>query len=194
MGALRLCVWVKVLVGRGGAGRGAGGRRRGRRTGRGVTHTSNCRGVSGAWNLSPLQAAEGACAAAPRDSTPRPGKGAALTRLPARLWACSALDRFFLRKTRNSGSAAPDREGGRAVSGAAGCGAVSALPSRAAWLQGSLAASRPAGWGWALWSRRARGRPVGSWGTSSHCTARPAEAGPRARTGWRAAAVSAGTL
>lgn len=97
-------------MGRGGAGRGAGGRRRGRRTGRGVTHTSNCRGVSGAWNLSPLQAAEGACAAAPHDSTPGPGKGAR-THTPARaslgvlclrslfpqedseLWKCSARPR-----------------------------------------------------------------------------------------------------
>lgn len=49
------------------------------------------------------------------------------------------------------------------ASGARGCGATSALPSRAAGLRSApaTATSRPAGWGWALCSRRPRRAPGG---------------------------------
>lgn len=47
------------------------------------------------------------------------------------------------------------------ASGARGCGATSALPSRAAGLRSAPATSRPAGWGWALCSRRPRRAPGG---------------------------------
>lgn len=47
------------------------------------------------------------------------------------------------------------------ASGARGCGATLALPSRAAGLRSAPATSRPAGWGWALCSRRPRRAPGG---------------------------------